>query len=145
MKSKLAGALLSALLGLSLRAAPSVATEINCPDSIKEAPSVLTADRGWIVVATRGERPLEQAGIYLGKPAQYGAQVPDSTTKTKKTETVSWRLIRSPTDIFWVGCSYVGTTAMLFRRLDAAVTFCAVSYELLPSGKRLRVSHVDCR
>lgn len=145
MRSKLAGALFFALLGLLFKAAPAVAIEISCPGSISETPSVSEANKRWIVVASSGERQLDQAGIYLGDPSQYGAQVPDSTTKTKGTETVSWHLVRSPTDTFWVGCSYVGTTAMLFQRLDAAVTFCAASYELLPSGKRLRLSHLDCR
>jgi hypothetical protein len=145
MRSKVTCALFSALVGLLFKAGSSVATEISCPNSIRETPSVSAADKHWIVVASSGERQLDQAEIYLGKPSEYGAQVPDSTTKKQGREIVSWHLVRSPTDTFWLGCSYVGTTAMLFQRLDSTVTFCAVSYELLPSGKRLRLSHVDCR
>lgn len=130
---------------LSSTALAAVAAEIHCPASVTETPTVSTEEKQWIVVAIPGERNLERVGIYLGNPSEYGAQVPDSTKTVKKKETVTWRLTRSETDTFWVGCSYVGTTAMLFQKVDAKATTCVASYDLLPSGRRQRLSAMVCQ
>jgi len=145
MKSRLAFVISLAALKLVCEASPSVAGEIRCPGSITETPSVSTADQGWNIVAGTGTRPLEHVGIYLGDPADYGAQIPDSTKRIGPQERISWRIVRAPADTFWVGCSYVGTTAMLFQKLDSSITLCVATYDLLPSGKRQRLSTLDCR
>jgi hypothetical protein len=132
-------------LNMLLAVIPAIASESICPSSINEAPSVAGADAQWTVVASFGERRLEHVGIYLGNLSDYGAQVPDSTKQNAKTETVTWRITRSKGDIFWIGCSYVGTTAMLFQQLDDTVSACVASYDLLRSGKRLRLKSLDCR
>lgn len=124
-------------------AAPAV--EIHCPASMTETPTVSSAEKQWVVVAPSGERYLERVGIYLGNPSEDGAQVPDSTKTDKRKETVTWRLTRSETDTFWVGCSYVGTTAMLFQKVDAKATTCVAAYDLLPSGRRQRLSAMVCQ
>ena len=95
----------------------AVAAEIHCPASITETPTVSTEEKQWLVVATSGVRQLEHVGIYLGNPSEYGAQVPDATKTADKKETVTWRFLRSATDTFWIGCSYLGTTAMLFQKV----------------------------
>lgn len=123
----------------------TVAAEIHCPTSVKETPTVSTEEKQWTVVASSGERHLEHVGIYLGDPSEYSAQVPDSTKTVKKKQIVKWRLTRSKTDTFWVGCSYVGTTAMLFQKVDGKATMCVASYDLLPSGRRQRLSAMVCQ
>jgi hypothetical protein len=140
-------ALLPALaLALALAAAaPGHAAETACPAAIVETPSVALTDDAWQLAAAPGERPLEHAGIYLGALAQLGAQVPDSTRKKQLTETVTWRLRRADADQFWIGCSYVGTTALLARPIAPGATECVVSYELLRTGRRQRLTGIACR
>lgn len=133
------------VLTRSFTAPAAFAAEIHCPTLITETPTVSKEDKQWIVVASSGERQLERVDIYLGTLSEYGAQVPDSTKTVKKKEIVTWPISRSETDTFWVGCSYVGTTATLFQKVDANVTACVASYDLLPSGKRQRLSAMDCR
>lgn len=132
-------------ISLSFTTHTAVATEIHCPASVMETPGVSTEEKEWTVIANSGERHLEHVGIYLGAPSEYSAQVPDSTKTVKKKQIVKWRLTRSQTDTFWVGCSYVGTTAMLFQKVDAKATTCVASYDLLPSGRRQRLSAMVCQ
>ncbi len=124
---------------------PSIAGEIKCPSSITEYPTVSINDNRWTVSALSGERPLEQVGIYLGSLSEYGAQVPDTTNKSKHKETTTWDIRRSPTDAFWIGCSYVGTTAMLLQKIDSNIKTCTATYDLLSSGKRQRLNTFDCQ
>jgi len=145
MRSKSLLAIVASAFTLPYTALSAIAADVHCPPSIMETPSVSTKDEQWVVVASSGERQLERVGIYLGKPSEYGAQVPDSENATKKTETVTWRLTRAASDTFWVGCSYVGTTAMLFKKVDTSVTACVASYDLLPSGRRQRLSAMVCK
>lgn len=145
MNSRLAFATSAVTISLVCASPPSAAGEIRCPSSITETPAISNVDQGWHVVAGSGKRPLERVGIYLGDLAEHGAQVPDSTKRIGLKEKVSWRIVRAPADAFWVGCSYVGTTAMLFQTLDPTVTRCDATYDLLPSGQRQRLSLVDCR
>ena len=105
----------------------------------------LDLEKLWSVVASSTEKPLEHIGVYLGSLADFGALVPDSTTKAKGAEAVTWKLVRAETDKLWIGCSYVGTTAILLREIDSGIAKCVVSYDLLPSGKRQRVNSVTCR
>lgn len=134
-----------AVLCLLSISSPSVAGDIKCPGSITETPTVSLTDKRWTVVTNSGERPLEHVGIYLGTLSEYGAQVPDATKKSKRKETVTWNIQRSPTDTFWVGCSYVGTTAVLLQELDSSVNVCMATYDLLPSGRRQRLSTLNCQ
>ncbi len=120
------------------------AAEITCPGAITETPTVSIENKLWSVVTSSGERQFEHAGVYLGPLSAYSAQAPDQTKKTNTKELVTWNIKRSAGDTFWVGCSYVGTTAMLFQKLNEAVAVCVVSYDLLPSGNRLRVSSAQC-
>jgi hypothetical protein len=135
-------AMLSALLFASL---PSNAATIQCPRSITEKPTVSSADPAWSVVAVSGERQVQHAGVYTGIAAEYGAQVPDSTTTTDREERVTWHIPKRDSETFWIGCSYAGTTAMLTIELKPGMESCVASYALLPSGKRQRLKHIDCR
>ncbi len=130
---------------LLLKAAPSMGAEIHCPASISETPLVSISDETWTVAAKKGERPLEQVGIYLGSISEYGAQVPDLTKKAKLQETVMWKLVRLPKDNFWVGCAYVGTSAILLKKLDPSLQQCVATYTLLPTGKRQRLNTFECQ
>lgn len=122
------------------------AAAIYCPKVIIETPAVSTVDKEWTVSAISGERLVEHVGIYVGSPSEYGSQVPDSTqTIRKNEETVTWTMPAARTEIFWVGCSYIGTTAILFKKLDPGITVCVARYALLPTGRRQRLNGMDCR
>jgi len=136
---------LTIISSLLLCAGAAVGAEIECPASITETPSVISGNAAWLISAKTGERPLEHAGIYLGSPAEAGAQVPDSTRTTRFREKVTWKLVRAPQDEFWVGCSYTGTSAILLKRLESGVTQCIATYTLLPSGRRQQLETMDCR
>jgi hypothetical protein len=119
--------------------------EVACPGFVVETPSVTNSDASWQVAAAAGERPLDHAGVYLGGLAQLGAQVPDSTRKKKNLETVTWRLRRAEGDQYWIGCSYIGTTALMVQKINSGFDECVASYELLPTGRRQRLKGVLCR
>jgi hypothetical protein len=138
--------LLLFLLCSAASASDSIVTEIKCPDSIRERPVVETQADGWDVVAGEpGMRPLDKVGVYLSHPSQNDALVPDSTKRTKTEERVTWQLVRGQSDEFWVGCTYQGTTAVMAKRLGQDVGQCVASYQLLPSGSRLRLIGMSCK
>lgn len=143
LKSLLCIAAVTSSLLIATRS--TLAAEIHCPETITELPTVSNKNKEWTVITSSGERQLESIGIYLGTPAEYGAQVPDSTRTIGKKEDITWKITRSTADTFWLGCSYVGTTAMLFQKLAATVKECVATYDLLPSGKRQRLRTVECR
>lgn len=147
MKRKIDHAVIGTALAIYMLSIspPAVGGKITCPESIAETPAVTVDDKQWTAVTKSGDRPLEGVGVYLGTLSEHGAQVPDSTKKAKRKEIVTWKIKRAPADAFWVGCSYVGTTAMLFQALAPSVTVCVAEYDLLPSGKRQRLSSVNCR
>lgn len=123
----------------------SHAIEIRCPSTMSETPVVQLPDQQWAVFAKSGERPVEQAGIYLVANGEYGAQIPDSTHQIgKNEEQVRWQMTGSPTEIFAVGCSYTGTTAMLFKTVDGNTKRCVATYTLLPTGRRQRLKSMNC-
>lgn len=95
-------------------------------------------------MANPGQRPLEHAGIYLRTGTDFGAQVPDSTRQNKREESVRWQLPAPGREAYWLGCSYLGTTARLFVRIKPEAKACIVTYALLPTGKRQRLKAIDC-
>jgi len=133
---------------LLLKVFPTFSAEIECPASIVETPSVSINDKVWTVVTKTGERPLEQVGIYQSRTDTadvYGAQVPDSTNTAKRQEVSTWNLIHSPSDIFWVGCSYAGTTAIVLKQLAPDIKQCVATYELTPPSRWKRLSTFRCQ
>lgn len=88
---------------------------------------------------------MDQAGIYIGIGAEYGAQVPDTTRKSNREERVNWRMPSPATETYWVGCSYVGTTALLVIKLKPTIEACVATYTLLPTGRRQRLKNIDCQ
>lgn len=133
------------LMGVCAIPLTGLSEEIFCPASITETPSVSAVDAAWTVQSVEGIRPLERVGIYFGDPSQRGAQVPDATRKIRSTEVVIWRLAEAPSDEYWVGCSYVGTTALMFQRVHSNVRECMATYRLLPTGRRLGLKSMTCK
>lgn len=123
------------------------AAEINCPKSITETPNVSSSEKSWLLVSKSGVRHLESANIYYGNPTELGADIPDSTDKTRSREIVTWLLFwnKAKTEGYWIGCSYDGTTAMYFQKVNPDSKECVVSYDLLPTGRRQRLSAIVCR
>lgn len=131
--------------GILIAANAAHATEIQCPETLTETPSVQSPDPRWTVLTKTAERPVNQAGIYLVADGEYSAQIPDSTHQTgRREERVTWRMTGSPNEKFAVGCSYTGTTAMLYKPIEAVAKRCVVTYALLPTGRRQRLQSVKC-
>lgn len=148
MPASKARAAVAASLVLGLVAAmPGRAATVQCPRTLDEAPQVEQVPAPWHVVAPRGPRGLEQAGIYWGnEAASLGSLLPTDDRVEKGQQHVRWQLLPPPAgEHHWIGCMYTGTTALLVLRLDAAVSRCEVVYDLLPTGRRKRLASVDCR
>jgi len=123
---------------------PVFAEKIACPTTVTEIPVVEKPDGDWLVQAFKGERPLDYAGIFLADDHQSYAQVPDKTRRRKTEEYVEWNLVKLATERALVGCSYVGTTALVFKVLDPGYKKCVATYKLLPTGRRLSLKSLEC-
>jgi hypothetical protein len=119
------------------------ASDMSCPVSIP-AKQELQAPADWEAVGGSSDVRLERVAFYLKHPSLGGSLVPDATRRSKGEERESWTFVSNPGDEFWMGCVYQDTTVILARKLDKAISKCVVSYELLPSGTRLRVKQVTC-
>ena len=76
---------------------------------------------------------------------EHGAQNPDSTERNgSEIERVTWKLTSSASEKFAVGCAYTGTTAVLYKTLDAGIRRCVATYALLPTGRRQRLQSMQC-
>lgn len=149
MKSVSSHSILLLVLCLPIVASSALAANVVCPPSILETPNVSTVEKGWTVVAPTGTRWLEHVGIYFGSITDPGALVPDSDKSGIAKETVTWQMPRdkdeNDTNAYWIGCSYLDTSVILFQKVGASVTTCVASYDLLPTGERLRLSAMNCR
>jgi len=121
----------------------ALASDMSCPASVA-ARQELQAPAGWEAVGGSSEVRLERVAFYLKHPSLGGRLAPDATRRGKGEETESWTFVSNPGDEFWLGCVYRNTTVILARKLDKAISKCVVSYEMLPSGSRLRVKRVAC-
>jgi hypothetical protein len=121
----------------------ALASDMSCPASIS-AKQELQAPAGWEAVGGSSNVRLERVAFYLKHPGLGGSLVPDVTHRDKGEERESWTFVSNPGDEFWMGCVYQDTTVILARKLDKGISKCVVSYELLPSGSRLRVKQVAC-
>jgi hypothetical protein len=121
----------------------TLAGEVKCPVALTETPGVVEPGSGWTVVAVAADRPLESVAIYLGPDNERAAQVPDVNRKKNLVESVTWNLLPHQHP-YWVGCAYTATSALVFQKLGADLSRCTVSYDLLPSGRRLRVKTLVC-
>jgi hypothetical protein len=138
------------VLCLPFMAHTALAANIVCPESIVETPNVLTDEKGWIAVAPTGTRWLHDVDIYFGGLSNPGKQVPDSEKTSKTKETVTWELPRDKDEndkrTYWIGCSYLDTSAILFQKVDAAVTKCVATYDYVPGGgSKPQLSSMICQ
>lgn len=136
---------LLALMAMHPDAHAAQAVVISCPNSLLEQPQLKRKEGEWTLVTTTAERPLERAFVVLGPELELGALIPDTTKRRGMVEVDTWHLHRAPGDRFWIGCSYVGTTARAFSELAVEITACDVKYALLPGGQRLEVKEIKCR
>ena len=120
------------------------AANLSCPESINEVPSLQDTPSPWTPLVEQGSRHLDQVAVYFGHPNQRGAQVPDRSLKNKVEETVIWGVSASGGGQYWVGCSYVGTTALLITQVASSARECRAQYTLLPTGKRLKLRAFTC-
>ena len=120
------------------------AANLSCPEAITETPTLQNAPKPWAPLVEQGSRHLDQVAVYFGHPNQHGAQVPDRSLKNKTEETVIWAVSASGGEQYWVGCSYVGTTALLVTPVASSARECRARYTLLPTGKRLKLQAFTC-
>lgn len=121
-----------------------MAQAIQCPSSITEKPSVEHDYLNWNVVTKSDERHLEGIGIYLRYDDQYSSQVPYTDEQKKNKQIVSWRIEHTPEFTYWVGCSYIDTSAILYQQINKNAKTCTVTYELTKYGKKLSVEDIKC-
>jgi hypothetical protein len=122
-------------IGLGVLPGISVSEELNCPSSLQETPAATTDDPRWVLVTPAGRRSLDRVNLYVGNPPELSKMVPPSTRKiVGGTETFTWELLRSSTPTYWVGCTYVNTTAVLFRRVDTSASRCVAMFDVSRSG-----------
>jgi hypothetical protein len=121
----------------------ALASDMSCPASVAVRQE-LQSPAGWEAVGGSSKVRLERIAFYLKHPSLGGSLVPDTTNRGKSEERESWTFVSNPGDEYWLGCVYRDTTVILARKLDRAISRCVVSYELLPSGSRLRVKLVAC-
>lgn len=116
-----------------------------CPPSMLETPTLSRESPLWKFSAKTDERALESVAVFLGPQSELGALVPDSTKKVKNQELVSWNIQPAANETLWLGCAYVGTTAMFIQPIANTATRCVVTYALIQkTGRRLRVESVAC-
>jgi hypothetical protein len=129
----------------SLEANFTQAYEIQCPLSITETPMVSADTTKWSAVTTAGERQLQNVSVYNGTLSDYSSQVPDDTQEFKTHDLVTWNLVRGQKVTFWVGCSYLDTSAILFQKIKRSATSCTASFAPLPNGKKRLLSSLLCK
>jgi hypothetical protein len=100
---------------------------------------------GWSAIPGPKEHNLERVGFYLNHPSEDGILVPDSTRKEGTEERVMWKFVRAAGGEYWLGCFYVDTSIVLAKKLESTISQCDVTYQLLPTGKRLGIKGVICR
>ena len=127
-----------------LVAMPSPAADFVCPASLSVSQTATRVPLGWEAISSAEPLSLERVALYLGNPKEGGVLVPDKTDKQGGVERLTWTFARRPSDEFWLGCSYTGTTVILAQKLKRDVSQCVVQYDLLPSGSRLRVKAISC-
>lgn len=123
----------------------SGASDLNCPGTLPVQQTATAIPAGWDAVQIDRQELIDKVSFYLSHPSSGGALVPDKTQKTGSEERVIWTFTRKPGDDFWMACSYINTSVLLTRKLGSDVSECMVSYDLLPSGKRLRLKGVLCK
>lgn len=133
---------LSALLIISTGGA---AADLSCPDVITETPTVQEASKPWVSLGEQGLRRLDHVAVYFGHPNRRGAQIPDKTLRSKSEEVVIWLVSATKDEQFWVGCAYLGTTALLITPIESVARDCRARYTLLPTGKRLKLQSFTCQ
>ena len=134
--------LLSILLAFATGCA---AADLNCPDAITETPTVQDAPTPWVFQGDQGRRHLDQVAVYFGHPNERGVQIPDKIIKSKSGEIVVWLISATKGEQYWVGCSYLGTTAVLISPIEILTRGCSARYSVLPTGKRLKLLSFTCR
>ena len=121
------------------------AVDLSCPEAITETPTVHEAPKPWVFQGDQGLRPLDQVAVYFGHPNQRGAQIPNKHLKSKSEEIVVWQISATNGEQYWVGCSYLGTTAALISPIESITRDCTARYSVLPTGKRLKLLSFTCR
>lgn len=129
----------------SLAASFTEAYEIQCPSSITETPMVTTNTTKWSAVTSTGERQLQNVSVYNGTLSDYSSQVPDEIQEFKTHDLVTWNLVRGPKETFWVGCSYLDTSAILFQKIKRSATSCTATFAPLPNGKKQLLTAFSCK
>jgi hypothetical protein len=120
-------------------------SDLVCPTTVTVKPSVQSIGPEWKSIESSSTLSLERVAFFLKDPSGAGALVPNSTKKLKGEEREVWTFVRATGDVFWLSCVYHDTTAMLARRLDPTISQCEVLYDLLPTGRRLRVKAITCK
>ncbi len=124
LRGVVAGLAWMAVAGLEVRA-----QEIRCPAEVEVRQSAGAVPAGWMAGQSQMPTRLESVTFYIGPPEERASLVPDTSKRRGGALTSTWRFARGSKELFWVSCSYVGTTVVLSRALPAGVSGCTVEYD----------------
>lgn len=99
---------------------------------------------GWQIVESAEPHILERVGVFSGHPSERAALVPDSTLTRKSESKDIWNLPRPINEASWLACFYSGTSLIIARPLEQALSRCEVRYKATRTGLRLSVIAVQC-
>ncbi|RYH65629.1 MAG: hypothetical protein EON54_05505 [Alcaligenaceae bacterium] len=111
-------------------ALPSVAHVGTCPAFIEvQQTPIGELPPGWQAVGSTKKHYLNNVSFYYGSPDPMAILAPDSEQRRGKTLTSTWPL--TPQDLlYWVGCEYGRTAAIVAKPLDKNLTSCSVQHDL---------------
>jgi hypothetical protein len=136
---------LALILGLAVSPLWLKAQDFLCPATLTVQQVAATVPAGWNAVPVPEPPNFDRVAFYLSNPLEGASLVPDGRSVTKGVEQVTWTFKHASGDQFWIGCIYAGTRVLLAQKLKSDVSACTVSYDLLPSGSRLRVKSITCK
>ncbi len=132
-----------ALAAIAAHASTRAAT-ITCPPTVIETPFVSSLLAGWEVDVRAGRRTLSDATIQRSRGSDRGGVAPDATRLSGRQETATWTLSPGEGSVYWVACSYGGTSALLLQKVPDTARRCTATYEVLQTGHHLNVRPVEC-
>lgn len=118
----------------------------NCPLKIEVEQRLASVPEGWEGGRATVTVALASVAFFDGPPAEKVALKFDSEDRQKRDRIAFWKFPPSARG-YWMSCNYVGTTAVISRRLPNSVKYCAVTYERkrLGASGQPAVKHIDCR
>jgi len=138
------------LIGLAAVAAvsgPAYAAETElCPASIETQQSVKSAPYPFRAVAVARVSQLMGLTFFDGDPKDEASLAPDDEVKSGGKIVSTWSFPPGNARGTYLQCAFTDTTIVLQRKLEAAITKCAVTYDAHEEvGGLPAILKIDCK